>query len=172
MLRYQRQYQSRAFALFQYEGQVESIFGYEPLVWETEKAPTRTTRRDCREYETDENGIIYYFIPAQAEDVDSLSVEVSKQVLRNKYFETSTLGDECLRNQYGICIGIKCWQKLWNVLWNVFRCFGSRFVGVKCSIVYLYECDITFVQVEVIMLVLIYNLPFFVNKIPIRNTSS
>ena len=60
----------------QYEQHVQSEFGYTPFFWETKSPSQRTTGGECREYRTDDRGRIVYYIPPQAEDIDSVDIRV------------------------------------------------------------------------------------------------
>nr|AFY13480.1 MULTIFUNCin [Balanus glandula] len=63
-----------------YEEHVETVFGYTPFFWETEGPNQRTTSGECREYRTDAEGRVVYYIPPQAEDIDSISISTSTKV--------------------------------------------------------------------------------------------
>ncbi|XP_037068986.1 murinoglobulin-1-like [Pollicipes pollicipes] len=67
-------------AASKFSEKIDAEFGYTPLIWETESPKRRSTKKQCREYLTNEDGHIVYFIPAQAEDIDSLDLETSSEV--------------------------------------------------------------------------------------------
>ena len=60
----------------QYESHVQTGFGYTPFFWETSEPRRDTTEGECREYRTDEAGRVVYYIPPQAEHIDSIDISV------------------------------------------------------------------------------------------------
>ncbi|KAF0294116.1 Murinoglobulin-1 [Amphibalanus amphitrite] len=74
-----------------YESHVKTEFGYTPFFWETSEPNRRTTGGECREYKTDENGRIVYYIPPQAEDIDSIDISTSTSVGGDSDSSHSTL---------------------------------------------------------------------------------
>ncbi|XP_043193355.1 murinoglobulin-2-like isoform X3 [Amphibalanus amphitrite] len=74
-----------------YESHVQIEFGYTPFFWETSEPNRRTTGGECREYKTDENGRIVYYIPPQAEDIDSIDISTSTSVGGDSDSSHSTL---------------------------------------------------------------------------------
>ena len=60
----------------QYKEHVQTEFGYTPFFWETERPNTRTTGGECREYETDDQGRIVYYIPPQSDEIDKITIKV------------------------------------------------------------------------------------------------
>nr|AFY13481.1 MULTIFUNCin [Semibalanus cariosus] len=74
-----------------YEEHVQTEFGYTPIFWETKHPNLRTTSGECREYRTDDTGRIVYYIPPQAEDIDSMRISTSTTVGRDSDSHQNTL---------------------------------------------------------------------------------
>ncbi|KAF0287976.1 Ovostatin [Amphibalanus amphitrite] len=75
----------------QYESHVKTEFGYTPFFWETPKPNRRTTGGECREYRTDENGRIVYYIPPQVENIVKIHISFSSDVVGQHRIPSQTL---------------------------------------------------------------------------------
>ncbi|XP_037094493.1 uncharacterized protein LOC119114487, partial [Pollicipes pollicipes] len=56
---------------------VQTEFGYTPLIWETEPPQRLSMAIQCRDFITDSQGSVVYFIPPQAPLVDSVDVRLT-----------------------------------------------------------------------------------------------
>ncbi|XP_037084417.1 murinoglobulin-1-like [Pollicipes pollicipes] len=56
---------------------LQNEFGYTPLIWETEDPERLSTAEQCRNFTTDSQGQLLYFVPPQAPIVDSVDVKLN-----------------------------------------------------------------------------------------------